>query len=111
MDMQHEHATWTCIMNMQHGHAAWRHGYAARRRRHAAWRHAAWTSSMDSSMDMQHEYATWTCSISMQHGHIDTHHGHEHAAATDMDMTWIQNSTMNNTAGGQIVPVYYIAAS
>jgi hypothetical protein len=98
-------------MNMQHGHAAWRHGYAARRRRHAAWRHAAWTSSMDSSMDMQHEYATWTCSISMQHGHIDTHHGHEHAASTDMDMTWIQNSIMNNIAEGQIVPVYYIAAS
>ncbi len=87
-------------MDMQQGDVDMRHGDMQLGQ-------AAWTSSMD----MQHEYATWTCSINMQHGHIDTHQGHGHAASTDMDMTWIQNSIMNNIAEGQIVPVYYIAES
>jgi hypothetical protein len=62
MDMQPEHAEWTCRMDkqqmgMQHSHAEW-----------------------TGRMDMENVHAAWTCTMDMRHK-VDKMHGQEvHAA-------------------------------
>ncbi len=90
MDMQNEHAAWSCL-NMQHVHANWicsvdmQHG------------HSAWTCSVDVqqgqaawtymySMDMQHRHAARTCIQNIQQGHAASMVQHGHALTCKMLM-------------------------
>jgi hypothetical protein len=91
MDMQHEHAKWTCSIDMQHGDMDMHHGHEARTARtgsrdmqhvHVAWtcstdmkyRQAAWNFSIDTAwtcsidMGMQHRHGNATGDMNMQHG-------------------------------------------